>query len=330
MTDHIALVDGSGAVASELEAYRSELTGYCYRMLGSATEAEDAAQEVLIRAWRSYESFEGRSSLRTWLYRIAINRCIDVHRSARSRRVRPMDLGPASPHTAALPAPRPDAEWLEPIADARVLTGGDPATVAAERDSLRLAFVAALQHLPPKQRAVLILCEALDWQASEAAELLDTTVAAVNSALQRARAKLADRQVRDTDIFDPLDNKHQELLARYVDAFERYDLDDLTALLHEDVVQSMPPLDLWLRGHTDIRGWYLGTGIGCRGSKLVATVANGSPAFGQYRPDPDGGYHPWALQILEIHDGQIVGLNAFLDTERWFPMFDLPDHLDRY
>lgn len=329
MDHHTALIDSSAAVAPELESYRPELTGYCYRMLGSATEAEDTAQDVLIRAWRSYESFEGRSSLRTWLYRIATNLCIDIHRSARSQRVRPMDLGPASPHTAALPEPRPAAEWLEPVADSRVVTGADPSTIAVQRDSLRLAFVAALQHLPPKQRAVLILCEVLAWQASEAAALLDTSVAAVNSALQRARAKLADPQIRDTDTFDPLDEQQQALLARYVDAFERYDLDDLTALLHEDAVQSMPPLDLWLRGHADIRGWYLGTGSGCRGSKLVATVANGSPAFGQYRSDPEGGYNPWALQVLEIHDGQIVGLNAFLDTGRWFPMFDLPEHPNR-
>lgn len=328
MTDRTTtLAHGREAVAPELESHRSELVGYCYRMLGSAGDAEDAAQDALVRAWRAYDGFEGRSSLRTWLYRIATNICIDVHRSPRSR-VRPMDLGPASPHTAALPAARPDAEWLEPIADARVVAGDGPEAVAVERDSLRLAFVAALQHLPPKQRAVLILCEVLAWQASEAAELLETTVAAVNSALQRARATLAERRIAETDVFDPLDDAQQALLDRYVGAFERYDLDDLTALLHEDVVQSMPPYDLWLRGREDIRGWYLGTGSGCRGSKLVATVANGSPAFGQYRPDPDGGYHPWALQIIEITDGVIVGLNAFLDTDRWFPMFGLPSRLD--
>ncbi len=318
---------GTRGIAPELEAYRPELIGFCYRMLGSSSEAEDAAQDTLVRAWRAYPSFEGRSSLRTWLYRIANNVCIDVHRSPRAR-VRPMDLGPASPHTAALPAARPDAEWLEPIADARVEAPDDPAEIAAMRDTLRLAFVAALQHLPARQRAVLILCEVLRWQASEAATLLETSVASVNSALQRARATLAQRGVRDTDTFDPLDAAQQALLARYVDAFERYDLDDLTALLHEDVVQSMPPFELWLRGPADIRGWYLGTGIGCRGSRLVPTVANGSPAFGQYRPDPDGGYHPWALQVLEISEGTIVGLNAFLDTDRWFPMFGLPSHLD--
>lgn len=321
------LTDRRAAVAPELESYRPELIGYCYRMLGSAGDAEDAAQDALVRAWRGYEGFRAQSSLRTWLYRIATNICIDLHRSPR-RRVRPMDLGPASPHTAALPAARPDAEWLEPVADTRVLASDGPEAVAIERDSLRLAFVAALQHLPPKQRAVLILCEALAWQASEAAELLETTVAGVNSALQRARATLADRGIRDTDTFDPLDDAQQALLARYVDAFERYDLDELTALLHEDVVQSMPPYELWLRGHADIRGWYLGTGSGCRGSRLVATVANGSPAFGQYRPDPDGGHRPWALQVIEIADGTIVGLNAFLDTDRWFPMFDLPPRLE--
>lgn len=318
--------DGPAALGPQLEAFRAELTGYCYRMLGSSSEAEDAAQDTLIRAWRAHKGFEGRASLRTWLYRIATNVCIDTRRS-RSR-IRPMDLGPASPHTAALPAARPDAEWLEPVADTRVLTTDDPAELAAERDTVRLAFVAALQHLPPRQRAVLILREVLRWPAADVAELLDSSVASVNSALQRARATLTERAPRDTDVFDPLDEEQQAFLRRYVDAFERYDLDALTALLHEDVVQSMPPYELWLRGHEDIRGWYLGTGIGCRGSRLVATAANGSPAFAQYRPSPDGGFEAWALQVLEIHEGVVVGLNAFLDTDRWFPMFGLPQFLD--
>lgn len=296
-------------------------------MLGSATEAEDAVQETMLRAWRAHDRFEGRSSLRTWLHRIAHNVCIDLHRSPRQR-IRPMDLGPASPFTTTVLAQRPGSEWLEPIPDVRVVTGGDPASIAVQRDTLRLALVAALQHLPPRQRAVLILCEVLQWRATEAAELLDTTVAAVNSALQRARATLADRQVDDTDVFDPLDDDQQALLARYVDAFERYDLDDLTALLHEEVVQTMPPYELWLRGRDDVRGWYLGPGAGCDGSRLVPVVANGSPAFGQYRADPGGGHVAWALQVIEISHGRIVGLNAFLDTQQWFPMFDLPLRLD--
>ncbi|MBW3577116.1 MAG: sigma-70 family RNA polymerase sigma factor [Actinobacteria bacterium] len=317
-----------GQSAVDLEVYRGELTGYCYRMLGSPFEAEDAVQETLLRAWRAADRFQGRSSLRTWLYRIATNVCIDALRS-RPRRARPMDLGPASPASAALPAPLPETVWLEPVPDARIITSsGDPADVAAQRDSVRLAFVAALQHLPARQRAVLILREVLRWPAAEVAGLLESTVASVNSALQRARATLAGLDLADTDTFRPLDEEQQALLARYVDAFERYDLDALTALLHEEVVQSMPPYGLWLRGHADIRGWYLGAGIGCRGSRLVPTVANGAPAFGQYRPAPAGGHEPWSLQIVEISDGMIVGLNAFLDTARLFPLFGLPPRLD--
>ncbi len=313
---------------ADLETYRGELTGYCYRMLGSPFEAEDAVQETFIRAWRAAGGFQGRSSLRTWLYRIATNVCIDALRSSR-RRARPMDLGPASSASAALPAPLPETVWIEPVPDARVVaTTADPAEVAAERDSVRLAFVAALQHLPARQRAVLILREVLHWQATEVAALLESTVASVNSALQRARASLASLKVADSDTFRPLDEYQQALLARYVDAFERYDLEALTALLHEEVVQSMPPYGLWLRGHDDIRDWYLGTGIGCRGSRLVPTAANGSPAFGQYRPAPDGGHEPWALQVVEISGGAIIGLNAFLDTERLFPLFALPPRLD--
>jgi RNA polymerase sigma-70 factor, ECF subfamily len=320
---------GTRQAAPELERYRTELTAYCYRMLGSGFEAEDAVQETMVRAWRALDRFEGRSSLRSWLYRIATNVCLDMA-GGPQRRARPMDLGPSSPAAAANLVERSAGTWLEPIPDSRVLDAeGDPAEQAVTRETVRLAFVAALQHLPARQRAVLILREVLHWQASEVAELLDTSVASVNSALQRARATLQAVQVADTDTFKPLDPEQQALLARYVDAFERYDLDALTALLHEDVIQTMPPFDLWLQGHAEIREWYLGTGIGCCGSRLVPTVANGSPAFGQYRPSADGGHDPWALQVIEIADGQIVTMNAFLDTARWFPMFDLPARLDR-
>jgi RNA polymerase sigma-70 factor, ECF subfamily len=339
MTQHTATVGdplagtepgGAGAAAQvpDLEPHRRELTGYCYRMLGSSFEAEDAVQETMVRAWKALDRYEGRSSLRTWLYRIATNVCIDQLRSPQ-RRARPIDLGPASPASATLPPPLPEAVWLEPVPDARVVPPtADPAEAAVTRESVRLAFVAALQHLPPRQRAVLILREVLRWRAAEVSDLLGTSVAAVNSALQRARTTLASLDASETETYAPLDPRQQELLARYVDAFERYDLDALIRLLHQDVVQSMPPYSLWLRGHTDLRAWYLGTGIGCRGSRLVATVANGSPAFGQYRPDPEGGYQPWALQVVEIVDGVIVGLNAFLDTERLFPLFGLPARLD--
>ncbi|MFN2555456.1 MAG: sigma-70 family RNA polymerase sigma factor [Nitriliruptorales bacterium] len=317
-----------GSEGAELEAYRGELTGYCYRMLGSPFDAEDAVQETMVRAWRGADRFEGRSSLRTWLYQIATHVCIDALRS-RQRRAHPMELGPASPASATLPAPLPETVWIEPIPDARVVPPvGDPGELVVQRDSVRLAFVAALQHLPARQRAVLILRDVLRWQAAEVAELLQSSVASVNSALQRARAALATLDVAETDTFQPLDEAQQDLLARYVDAFERYDLDALTALLHEDVVQSMPPYGLWLRGHDDVRDWYLGTGIGCRGSRLVATASNGSPAFGQYRPAATGGFEPWSLQVIEISADRIVGLNAFLATQRLFPLFGLPPRLD--
>ncbi len=313
---------------SMLEAHRTELTAYCYRMLGSAFEAEDAVQETLLRAWRSFDDFEGRSALRSWLYRIATNVCLDML-NGRQRRARPMDLGPAQSADTPLPAPLPEVTWLEPIPDERVLPQtSDPAELAEMRESIRLAFVAALQHLPPRQRAVLILREVLRWKAAEVAELLDTSVASVNSALQRARAALEANRVTEGEPVKPMDEEQRALLARYVDAFERYDLDSLTSLLHEDATWSMPPYDLWLQTHLDIRKWCFGPGIGCKGSRLVPTVANGLPAFGQYKPSPDGGLTPWSLQVIEISDGRIAGLSFFLDTERLFPLFGLPLRLD--
>lgn len=315
-------------LAATLEQHRAELTGYCYRMLGSAFEAEDAVQETFVRAWRSFDRFEGRSSVRSWLYRIATNVCLDMH-AAPQRRALPMDLTPAAPATSGLGPPLPETTWIDPVPDARVVpAGGDPADVAVARESIRLAFVAALQHLPPRQRAVLILREVLHWHADEVAELLGTTVASVNSALQRARATLATKDVRSPDGAKPLDEAQRALLDRYVDAFERYDMDSLTALLHEDASWSMPPYELWLRTHDDIRYWCLGPGIGCEGSRLVPTLANGSPAFGQYKPDPAGGHAAWSLQVLELEGDRIAGITFFLDTERYFPLFGLPLRLD--
>jgi RNA polymerase sigma-70 factor (ECF subfamily) len=309
----------------ELEALRGELLPYAYRLLGSPFEAEDAVQESLVRAWRALDRFEGRSSLRTWLYRITTNVCFDML-EGRERRARPIDLGPSSPADTVLPPPLPEITWLEPAPDGILLPpGADPAEVAVSHDSVRLALMAALQHLPARQRAVLILREVLRWRADEVAELLDTTVASVNSALQRARATLAEVGPAESDPLRPLDPEQQALLARYVDAFQRYDLDSLVELLHEDVVQSMPPYGMWLRGPEEVRAFFLGTGIGCRGSVVVpAGSANGLPAFGQYKPSPEGGHAPWALQVLEISDGRIAGLNFFLDTERLFPLFGLP------
>ncbi|MDQ4125471.1 MAG: sigma-70 family RNA polymerase sigma factor [Actinomycetota bacterium] len=307
-----------------LESHRRELTAYAYRMLGSAFEAEDAVQDALLRAWRSYDGFEGRAALRSWLYRIVTNVCLDMLNS-RGRRALPMDLGPAQSAETPLPAPLPEVTWLEPIPESRV-SSGDPAEVAEMRESIRLAFVTALQHLPPRQRAVLILREVLRWKANEVAELLDTSVASVNSALQRARASM--ESVRATEPLQPEDEDQKALLARYVDAFERYDMQAFTALLREDATWSMPPYDLWLQTHEDIVKWCLGPGIACRGSRLVATVANGMPAFGQYKPSPDGGLSPWSLQVLSISGGQVAGICFFLDTERLFPLFGLPDRLD--
>jgi RNA polymerase sigma-70 factor, ECF subfamily len=315
-------VEGSALTATpafgELEQHRRELTAYCYRMLGSPFEAEDAVQDTLLRAWKALDRFEGRSALRSWLYRIATNVCMDML-GGRERRARPMDLGPSGEPLLENLSERPEVTWIEPIPD--------PAESTVERETIRLAFVAALQHLPPRQRAVLILREVLHWQASEVADLLDTTVASVNSALQRARATLSDANVHDST--PKLEDADRELLERYVEAFERYDIEALTALIHEDASQSMPPYDLWLTGREDIFEWWFGPGIGCKGSRVIPTIAaNGSPTFGQYKPSEDGGYEPWALQVVEVSGGKIAELTFFLGTERLFPLFGLPARLD--
>jgi RNA polymerase sigma-70 factor (ECF subfamily) len=297
-------------------------------MLGSPFEAEDAVQETLLRAWKSLDRFEGRSALRSWLYRIATNVCLDLL-NGRARRARPMDLGPARSPDGPIGAILPEVTWIEPVPDGLVAGDGDPADVAVSRETIRLAFVAALQHLPPRQRSVLILCEVLRWKASEVAELLGMSVAAVNSALQRARATLAASDLSASDPPPPLDDADRELLARYVQAFERYDIDALTSLIHEDATQSMPPYELWLSGRDDIFRWWLGPGAGCRGSRVIPTsTANGSPAFGQYKPSPSGeGYEPWALQVLELSGGRIVEFTFFLGTPTIFPLFGLPERL---
>jgi len=316
------------AAEQELEQHRAELTAYCYRMLGSPFEAEDAVQETLLRAWRGLDRFEGRAALRSWLYRIATNVCFDML-NARERRARPMDLGPAREPVESNLNALPEVTWIEPIPANAVAPEGDPAEVAVAHETIRLAFVAALQHLPPRQRAVLILCEVLRWKASEVAELLETSVASVNSALQRARATLEASDL-GADPAPQLDEADRELLSRYVKAFEAYDIEALTSLIHEDATQSMPPYDLWLSGRDDIFKWWLGPGIGCRGSRVIPTVAaNGSPAFGQYKPSESrSGFDPWALQVLEVSDGRIVELTFFLDTDRVFPLFGLPPRLD--
>ncbi len=312
------------AVEELLEQHRVELTAYCYRMLGSG-EAEDAVQETFIRAWRAYDRFEGRSALRSWLYRIATNVCFDLLES-RKRRARPMDLGPAQEPIFENLHTLPEVTWIEPMPDTSLVREADPAEVTVARETVRLAFVAALQHLPPRQRAVLILCEVLRWKAAEVAELLETSVPAVNSALQRARATLEAIDVGATTAAPSVETADAELLARYVDAFERYDMEALTALIHEDATQSMPPFDMWLAGRDDILRWWVGPGIGCSGSRVIPVVsANGSPAFGQYKPKETGdGFEPWALQVLEIENGKIVEFTFFLDTATMFPRFGLP------
>jgi RNA polymerase sigma-70 factor, ECF subfamily len=307
----------------QLEQHRSELTAYCYRMLASPFEAEDAVQETFLRAWKSFDRFEGRAALRSWLYRIATNVCLDML-NGRERRARPMDLGPAREPIEANLNTLPEATWIQPTPTR------DPEEIALSRETIRLAFVAALQHLAPRQRAVLILSEVLRWKASEVAELLETSVASVNSALQRARATLEESKLSAADTSPSVDEVDEQLLARYVEAFERYDMDALTALIQEDAVQSMPPYDLWLHGRDDILAWWVGPGIGCRGSRMIPTVsANGAPAFGQYKPSETGeGFDPWALQVLEVTDGRIVEFTFFLDTDILFPLFGLPPRLD--
>jgi RNA polymerase sigma-70 factor (ECF subfamily) len=325
------IVPDAGKLEDQFEQHRAELRAYCYRMLGSPFEAEDAVQETFIRAWRGFEQFEGRAALRSWLYRIATNVSLDML-NGRERRARPMDLGPAREPVESNLNTLPEVTWIEPIPDDGLVfsAAADPADVAVSRETIRLAFVAALQHLPPRQRAVLILCEVLRWKAAEVAELLDTSVASVNSALQRARATLEESNLSATDTSPSVDDVDAELLARYVHAFEQYDMDALTSLIQEDATQSMPPFDLWLSGREDILRWWVGPGAGCRGSRVIPTVtANGSPAFGQYKPSESGsGYEPWALQVLEIADGRIVEFTFFLDTARVFPLFGLPMRLE--
>jgi len=317
-------IGSSGVRNEDLEQYRRELTGYCYRMLGSGFEAEDAVQETMLRAWRGSDGFEGRSSVRSWLYRIATNVCLDMVRG-RQRRARPMDLGPSSTADSFTGAVLPEHAWVSPIPDARVLPD-DPAELAASKETIRLAFVTALQHLPARQRAVLVLREVLCWQAAEVAELLETSVASVNSALQRARATLKARDAGA--VASPtVAADQQALLARYVDAFERYDISSLVSLLHDDAVMSMPPYDFWLRGPVEMGRWFLGKGIVCRGSRLVATAANGCAAFGSYHADAHGGHQPFALQVIEISGDRIVGHHNFLDTTL-FAAFGLPARLE--
>ena len=316
----------AGERERQLDAYRGELVGYSYRMLGSIFDAEDAVQETMVRAWRGIDRFEGRSALRSWLYRIATNVCLDMI-AARNRRARPMDLSssPWQPVEASLQARLPEMTWVEPILDGYLQPAeGDPAELAVHRETVRLAFIAALQHLPPRQRAVLILRDVLRWKAEEVAELLESSVASVNSALQRARATIDSRGLSAGESYNPLDDTQRDLLDRYLDAFESYDIERFVALLHEDATQNMPPFEMWLAGRDDIGAWMVGPGHACRGSRLLPIVANGAPGFAHYKRSPQGGYEPWALHVLEVSAGCVVGITNFLDT-RLFAQFGLPD-----
>jgi RNA polymerase sigma-70 factor (ECF subfamily) len=310
------------ALERELEGHRRELTGYCYRMLGAAHEAEDAVQETFVRAWRGAATFRGDASVRSWLYRIATNVCIDMHRSPQ-RRARPMALGDPTPvgEAAAVDA-RAESVFVQPVHDEVVIdVHGDPAHVAAARDSIRLAFVAALQYLPARQRAALVLCDVLSWPAADVARVLDSSVASVNSALQRARATLAARRGERLDALD--DPAQRATVARYVDAFERYDIGALVTLLRHDVVLSMPPYPMWLQGPEDLASWFLGQGAGCRGGRLVPVAVNGSAGFGNYRAAGPARWEPFAVQVIEVAHGRIVGHHNFLYPER-FVDFGLP------
>jgi RNA polymerase sigma-70 factor, ECF subfamily len=313
------------ALAEDLEQYRRELTGYCYRMLGSVFDADDAVQETMVRAWRGIEGFEGRSSVRSWLYRIATNVSVDMLRGSQ-RRASPIDMGPSGTNDTFTGATLPESTWVQPIPDTRVLdVGGDPAEVAAAKETIRLAFVTALQCLPARQRAVLILREVLRWQAAEVAELLGTSVASVNSALQRARATMSARE-SEAPVADVISPEQRALLARYVDAFERYDIACLVTLLREDAVMSMPPFNFWLQGPAEMGRFFLGAGGACRGSRLLATEANGCAAYGSYKPADGGGYKPWSIQVIEISGDRIVGHHNFVDPAL-FAAFGLPASL---
>jgi RNA polymerase sigma-70 factor (ECF subfamily) len=305
---------------ADLEIHRAALTGHCYRMLGSAVDADDAVQDTMMRALRALDQFDGRASLKTWLYRIATNVCLDAL-GDRKRRARPLEEGPMGSCDAHLET-RPREHWLEPVSDARAIpVDATPAEKTELRQSIRLAFVAALQHLPAKQRAALILAEVLGWSVADIASCLDTSVPAINSALQRARTTLAGRDLGDRG---PLTEKQTELVHRYCDAFERYDVDALTALLRDDAILNMPPYTMWLQGPAVIHEWLAGRGSGCRGSRLVPIEASGLPAWGQFRPDPAGGHRAWAILMIELAGDRIARMTSFLDVETLFPHFGLP------
>jgi RNA polymerase sigma-70 factor, ECF subfamily len=311
----------------ELERHRRELTAHCYRMLGSGFEAEDAVQETMVRAWKGLDRLDDRAALRPWMYRIATNVCLDMLQGAQ-RRARPMDLNSPVAADGKLDGGLPESAWIQPIADARVLPPEtDPAELAASKESIRLAFVAALQHLPPRQRAVLILREVLRWQATEVAALLDTTVASVNSALQRARATLDGMDISLEDAAPTAaEVEQQDLLGEYVDAFEQYDITRLVSLLHDDARFNMPPYEFWIQGPQSVHDFMYGHGIVCEGSRTIKVEANGMPAFASYHAAGEGRWEPWSIVVLDVRDGKIAEISNFLYPEL-FEAFGLPAEL---
>jgi RNA polymerase sigma-70 factor, ECF subfamily len=325
MTAESATAERGEVLAGELERYRDELTGYCYRMLGSVFDADDAVQDTMVRGWRGLDGFEGRSAVRSWLYRIATNVCLDMLRS-RQRRATPMDLAPPWTVDSFTGATLPEHAWVQPVPGAMVSRAeADPADIAESRESIRLAFISALQHLPARQRAVLILRDVLNWQAAEVADLLGASVASVNSALQRARATMSGLDRRE-QLAPAVTHDQRALLARYVDAFERFDIAALISLLRDDAVMSMPPYNFWLRGSAEIARWFAGPGSRCQHSRLVETTANGCAAFGSYRQDDRGGHSPFAIQVIEVAAGRIAGYHHFVDAGL-FAAFGLPPRL---
>lgn len=306
------------------DPYRRELMAHCYRMLGSVHDAEDLVQETYVRAWRAYDRFEGRSSLRTWLYRIATSACLTAI-EGRGRRPLPTGLGPNADPADAM-VERPEVPWLEPVPDARVgADHSDPAAVVTNRESIRLALIAALQHLPPRQRAVLILRDVLKWRAAEVADALGTTTAAVNSALQRARAQLDEAAPRQDDVVEPAAREQRALLDRYVAAFERKDVAAIVELFTADVVWEMPPFPAWYLGPEAI-GRHLATRCpaGPDDLRLAPIEANGQPGFAMYQRDQDGVFRPFQLHVLTLTSAGISHVGVFLDTAL-FAAFGLPE-----
>ncbi len=300
------------------QRYRRELLAHCYRMTGSVYEAEDLVQETYLRAWRSYDGFEGRSSVRTWLYRIATNVCL-TNLEGKDRRPLPTGLGTEDARPGDELVKDTEIAWLEPVPDTAVMV--------AERDSIRLAFIAALQYLPARQRAVLILRDVLRWKAAEVAEAMDTTTAAVNSALQRAHAILAEKDLTEDTVTRDLDQRQEALLEKYVAAFWRKDIDEIVSMLTADAIWEMPPFTGWYRGAETI-GKLIDTQCpgGAHDMPMVATTANGQPAFGLYMRTPEGDFVPFHLQVLTLDGDRVSHVEAFFD-HRLFATFGLPARL---